>query len=80
VGFLFVAVGITADVGHLGHYCLIDSVTSTDPLDLYWKTFIPVSVQFYLYHLFSCDYRASCMMKMLLRSGIGFIELIKFLQ
>jgi hypothetical protein len=53
-------VGITPDVGHSGHYCLIDSVTSTDPKDPYREPFIPVSVQFYLYHLFSCDYRASC--------------------
>jgi hypothetical protein len=39
-------------LGHPGHYCLIDSVTSTDPTDPYRKPFIPVSVLFYLYHLF----------------------------
>jgi len=39
-------------LGYPGHYCPIDSVTSTDPLDPYRKLFIPVSVLFYLYHLF----------------------------
>jgi hypothetical protein len=38
-------------LGHPGHYCPIDSVTSTDPKDPYQKHFIPVSVLFYLYHL-----------------------------
>jgi hypothetical protein len=36
-------------LGYPGHYCLIDSVTSTDPKDPYRKLSIPVSV---LYHLF----------------------------
>jgi hypothetical protein len=45
-------VGITAAVGPSRHYCLIDSITSTDPTDPYRKPFIPVSVLFYLYHLF----------------------------
>ena len=39
-------------LGYLGHYCLIDNVTSTNPLDPYRKLFMPVSVQFYLYRLF----------------------------
>jgi hypothetical protein len=39
-------------LGYPGHYCLIDSVTSMDPKDPYRKLSIPVSVLFYLYHLF----------------------------
>jgi hypothetical protein len=39
-------------LGYLRHYCLIDSVTCTDPLDPYRKLFVPVSVLLHLYHLF----------------------------
>ena len=35
---------------HLGHYCLIYSITSTDPTDPYRKHQVPVSVLPHLYH------------------------------
>jgi hypothetical protein len=39
-------------LGYLRHYCLIDSITSTDLTDPYRKLFIPVSVLLHLYRLF----------------------------